>query len=494
MKSYIKRTTFESIDVDRFNVKVWDGSSWQPINYKASVYNGAEWKKMNGSDLIFRFGALSDTHIQYNTGEEDFANACNYLKEQGADFAIMCGDLTSNGTDEELAQYASYVSTYAQGLPIYAVSGNHEGYRSGVEERIEAYTGHPLYYSFMVGDDIFIAMGTRANSEGSLFNAEQVFWLHNLLEQNRNKRAFVFFHVRPQDACGNVNNIYTMDIWGGVEADFVERYLKHYKNAVLFHGHSHLKLELAERYGTSANIDTIFGRASIHVPSLTVPRDGGQLDTSAGRRELYAKSEGYLVDVYPNKIVLHGFELADYDSANTGFNAGDYTRHNGDLYKALVDIPAHETWNPAHWSRSTSEFIAEYEIDTTPTEIPAWEVPYVTTDAEFRNVSNWQIGSIMTSGYYQDYDNPNNFRSPYVKLESGKTYTLQYRPTDFGFNGNRVYFYDTLGHGIGTVNAGGGTVINNIMPTGTAYWRIRPYGGENNEGLQYVGAYGFTIT
>jgi hypothetical protein len=59
-----------------------------------------------------------------------------------------------------------------------------------------------------------------------------------------------------------------------------------------------------QRYGDNANIDKYFGSWSVHIPSLSVPRD---VDLSGGGYStIYADSEGYVVDVYENGIHLRG--------------------------------------------------------------------------------------------------------------------------------------------------------------------------------------------
>ena len=139
---------------------------------------------------------------------------------------------------------------------------------------------------------------------GTLFTSAELQWLYETLEANRNKRCFVFQHVRPQDGCGNTYGIYSLDIWGGSEQTVFESLMTHYKNAHHFHGHSHLKFYL--QYGSDiANIDHIFGGWSIHIPSLTVPRDG-DVSGASSRKEIYSDSEGYVVDVYPDGIHLRG--------------------------------------------------------------------------------------------------------------------------------------------------------------------------------------------
>lgn len=255
---------------------------------------------------LYSFGALSDIHLQYDTAQADFQRALTYLNEtEDVVFTCIAGDLTSSGSDSDLTQYKTYVDTYSADTPVYAVSGNHENYRgTDLPDVIEQYTGHPLYYSFTHGSDVFIMLGIKGDSAGNLFTTAELQWFYETLEANRNKRCFVFHHVRPQDGCGNAFGIYNYDIWGGTEQTVFESLMHHYKNAHQFHGHSHLKFYL--QYGSDiANIDHIFGGWSIHIPSLAVPRDGDASGASS-RKEVYADSEGYVVDVYENGIHLRG--------------------------------------------------------------------------------------------------------------------------------------------------------------------------------------------
>ena len=290
---------------------------------------------------LYSFGALSDVHIQYDTAKTDFQKALTYLnKTEDVEFICICGDLTANGANAELTEYKNYVDTYSPDTPVYAISGNHESYRgSDLPNVIEQYTGHPLYYSFTHGEDVFIMVGIKSSSEGSLFTTEELQWLYETLEINRNKRCFVFHHVRPQDGCGNTFGIYNYDIWGGTEATIFESLMHHYKNAHQFHGHSHLKFYL--QYGSDiANIDHIFGGWSIHVPSLAVPRDGDPSGASS-RKEVYSDSEGYVIDVYENGIHLRGRDfvqgeflpIASYwlDTTLQTVEANTYTDNTGTI-------------------------------------------------------------------------------------------------------------------------------------------------------------------
>ena len=51
------------------------------------------------------------------------------------------------------------------------------------------------------------------------------------------------------------------------------------------------------------------GYRSVHIPSLSVPRD--IIDDSI--TFIYAESEGYIVDVYDNYIILNGKDFIDND-------------------------------------------------------------------------------------------------------------------------------------------------------------------------------------
>lgn len=260
----------------------------------------------NERKKLYSFGALSDVHITYDTAKADFQKALSYFNEtEDVDFICIAGDLTADGINSELEQYKTYVDTYSKSTPVYAISGNHESHRgSDLPNVIEQYTGHPLYYSFTQGNDVFIMLGVKGDSSGNLFTTDELQWLYETLEANRNKRCFVFHHVRPQDGCGNAFGIYAYDIWGGTEQTVFESLMHHYKNAHQFHGHSHLKFYL--QYGSDvANIDHIFGGWSIHIPSLSVPRDGDPSGASS-RTEVYADSEGYVIDVYEDGIHLRG--------------------------------------------------------------------------------------------------------------------------------------------------------------------------------------------
>lgn len=288
----------------------------------------------------YSFGALSDVHIVYDTASDDFKRALIYL-DNDADvaFTCVCGDLTENGSATQLQQYKNAVDAYSGNTPVYAIAGNHEATTEyNTTERIQPYTGQPLYYSFTHGDDVFIMVGEYRWNADYLLSNEELQWLYETLEANRNRRCFVFFHVFPWGDSGNANGIYTSNLFTGKPGSVFQSLMQHYKNVTLFHGHSHIKFYMQEK-DPKANYSDALGFRSVHIPSLAVPRDDANGDGTY--ENVYADSEGYVVDVYADGIHLRGRDfvrgeflpIASYwlDTTLQTIPAGTYTDSTGTI-------------------------------------------------------------------------------------------------------------------------------------------------------------------
>lgn len=303
----------------------------------------------NMGNKLYSFGAISDVHINMSTSESDLTRAITFFKSIGTAFVCCAGDLTNSGTLEQLTTYKGLIDS-----SVHNVTGNHDWWghlqSSGTPitaENYEALMGEPLYYSFTQGNDVYIMFGMASantyDTNGGIFTDEQLQWLYETLEANRNKRCFLFQHIFPSNStkcCGNAYNLYGIEpMWGGTDGIVFESLLRHYKNVILFHGHSHIIYELqtkVEEY--PANYDKYFGIHSIHLPSVTQPRimsgDGTAEKQSAG-------SQGCVVDVYANHIILRGrdFEaekflpIATYclDTTLQTVEAGTYTDSTGTI-------------------------------------------------------------------------------------------------------------------------------------------------------------------
>ena len=260
----------------------------------------------NPAKKLYSFGALSDVHVVYDTAADDFKRALTYLNDnEHVAFTCVCGDLTDNGTAAQLAQYKAIVDSHSPYTPVYAVAGNHEYYSTTSSAFLSDYTGQPLYYVFEHQGDLFVMLGVVSGNEGSLFADGELDWFEDVLADNASrKRIFVFQHVLGAETSGDVLGIYPYTkLRTNAESVRFKNIIKAHPNVIWFHGHSHMKFSL-QKYGDIANYDKELGCHSIHIPSLSVPRDVNASGT--GFATIYAESEGYIVDVYENGIHLRG--------------------------------------------------------------------------------------------------------------------------------------------------------------------------------------------
>ena len=309
--------------------------------------------KQSDDEKNYSFLAVSDVHITYHTANEDFQRALTFAENADCKFTCVCGDLTETGVASELEQYKTTVDNYAKTKPVYAMSGNHE---TGVEEmtfdKLIPYTRYPLFYSFGVDcqgnkvaedlaktpfaydnnvKDIYIMVGYAGNGSYSGWSSpyfvtvEEIQWIYETLEANRNKRVFIFNHVYPyQDGVGDADRLYNANYWSTSDNSIGQAFislLKHYKNTILFHGHSHLRYYL-QSIDRMANYSDLFGYRSVHISSLAVPRDR----TNEGGRytNVFAESEGYVIDVYDNHIILNARDFIDNEKDGHIIPLGTY--------------------------------------------------------------------------------------------------------------------------------------------------------------------------
>ena len=325
-----------------------------PPGTKSIVVSNGEGKKVVRIPLggltppkgqpLYSFGLVSDIHLydkehSWVTWDPNtkFDNALSYFEEQGCAMCIVCGDLTQTGfyvkdddSDEaevphlDEGQMAKYQEIcHKHSIPVYELAGNHECYHEQpITQNIdkwEACTGKGmLSYAVPHGDDLFILLGQPRGQD--VMSDDDFQWFQQVLEENREKRCFVFVHSYIEEDSGDPgdkreNSIF--ETWPH-KAAFVEL-LRSYPNVILFHGHSHMKFECQGFYGSdevdpadqetfkAANYTEKNGFKSVHIPSLSRPRD---IDLKTGKTP-YADGEaqGYIVDVYEDFIVLNGMDL-----------------------------------------------------------------------------------------------------------------------------------------------------------------------------------------
>ena len=278
----------------------------------------------HSGEKLYSFGLLSDIHIWKVEpswkGNTKFDNALAYLQDQGCVFCAHCGDITQTGLYDEgdtttlvptqFEIYKTICDKYT--IPVYGICGNHENYVVAITNNLtelKQYTGTDLYYTVEQGDDLFIFIGQPSYKE--VMGDDALQWLEETLAENQSRRCFVFIHSYIEEDSGDAvdyreNSVF--DDWGTTKTNAFMEVMRQYPNAILFHGHSHMKFECQE-YDVTANYTERNGFKSVHVPSVGKPRDVDLTDGTTP--EDMTASEGYIVDVYDDCIVLNGWDFVN---------------------------------------------------------------------------------------------------------------------------------------------------------------------------------------
>lgn len=346
--------------------------SFETVNTLKAVLNSANRKTgKNHTDItsaiqalcdgytpkapIYSFGLVSDIHLQYVTGISDFQRALAYFDRLNIPFTCVCGDLTWAGTMVNTDKYttewkgglADYKAVKGDRL-VYAIGGNHECYTATYDETAQAWTSvdtgldiasfrentgcepfytvssdpddevsHNVYCPTLPDTDVFIMLSIKESAAPNLFftaddGEDEFAWLQNTMEANKEKRCFVFFHEHDNlDLTADPFGKYPYGISESTEQGraFIEL-MRRYPNAIWFHGHTHNTFE-ADHYSVATA--TARGYKSVNIPSLQGPRkfsEGGNFTTLI--------SEGYIVDVYPNHLVLRALDFNTVNADGTG--------------------------------------------------------------------------------------------------------------------------------------------------------------------------------
>ncbi len=275
----------------------------------------------------YSVGIVADVHFAHVntvawTPHTKFDNALTYFESKGCAFCCNAGDMTQTGFYTEsnpntlhTYQFEQYKQICdAHSIPVYELCGNHESYVKSITNNVTElakYAGAEMYYSVTQGNDVYLFL-SQPNATTPMTD-EALQWCYETLEANRNKRCFIFVH--PYLDSGNVNSVYGNDVfsWWGIKTTAFKNLLKHYKNAILFHGHSHFRFE-EQALDDTANYNESTGFRSVHIPSLGRPAyvvDG----TRGGDDSL---SFGYLMDVYVDCIVLNGMDFINNECVPLG--------------------------------------------------------------------------------------------------------------------------------------------------------------------------------
>lgn len=374
-------------------------------------------------ERLYRFGLLSDVHNQSNQTAEPTADLQRALEffnnKESVAFTCICGDITQNGTAAELAIYQNNVATKSPNTPVYTCTGNHDCTSSGLNEsNWTTYTGHEKNFVFTHQNDVFIFFSMTywsLGESGTPYSDSDINWLEQQLQENVDKRVFIFTHLFFPTRAGNLNDIYPAGNWlGGNQLVRLQRLNDTYRNAIWFSGHSHWKWYL-QKYQDRANIYKENCGWCVHVPSCASPIDSD----GSTRVSMPLESEGAIVDVYENYIDIRAMDLKN------------------ELY-----IP-----------------IAHYRLSTLEED-----------NYESVNKLVWEAGGIDSSTGV-DNGESTNWRTKYLVYNEGSTYAIE---TYEQLISLRVFFYDLDKTFISRTDYIETVGLTNLeIPENTAFIRIR---------------------
>ena len=340
------------------------------------------------------FGLISDMHVDGSGGSsseanDDFVRALKYFDSKQVDMNILTGDAVNNGLLVDLEKFKSLKGS-STNVPLYVCRGNHDTYNDcNVDNFTNYIEENGLHFEKEIKGDKYLFIGLNAEDFTNPFRRDSMEWLKTKLEEYKNQRVFLMQHVFVGET-GNIAGLYPhsdgFDMTEGTcSKEFVDLVSK-YRNVIMFTGHSHLDFEL-QRLGENANValrtKTLCHR--VHTPSTSKPRknDSNTEDIPDNTYTYREGSQGYLVDVYDDYIVLHGI----------------------DFKKGLL-LP-----------------YAQYILDTTPILIEDDN----NTSYEHKllsEITSFSLGSLSSSG--EDRDSSSSYRTDFIELNEcdNKTFIL----------------------------------------------------------------------
>lgn len=292
------------------------------------------------TQLMYKFGVLSDIHlyveglshndtIKNYDNNNNFKKAIDFMIEREIEDVYITGDIGytawPGGYDsncvKELEKYANILQEKGQWqlnkeeeiyYPYHPVTGNHDSKQT--DENWKTYTGHDKNFVIEKDGDVFIGLslpdGGSSKTPYNILDAggNLTGFIKEKLEEYAGRRIFLFMHYPIPGFSGLYFESTAYDYYGFSEDSNEDNKLLSKilstRNAVVFHGHTHLQFEFEEKcpeinasYFSNKNV------ALMHVPSCGYPRGNDEKPITSG------KSQGYVVEVYTDGVKIIGADF-----------------------------------------------------------------------------------------------------------------------------------------------------------------------------------------
>ena len=297
-----------------------------------AVYDIPSSKITTGKKL-YTFANYSDIQLDCSTSSypysiQNWNNALEFASAQGADFMVTAGDnVNSSSTSGQKLEWDVFEKTLADSSycnPVYEAVGNHELWpgvaggtstfvqNSGVDNSAETIAQNKSYYEVTENGDHYIFMALEGGfypDRVEEFSDEQLDWVEGLIKKysGDGHNIFVIEHspFKSYGAGDNIDKPYYDIPLSDAQSSTVrlKGIFEKYKDVIFISGHTHIAL--AEQYNYSDNNGT--SCQMIHDSSVGGSRTivNGALNKNYSQ----SRSEGYIVDVYEDKLVFKGANL-----------------------------------------------------------------------------------------------------------------------------------------------------------------------------------------
>lgn len=315
------------------------------------IFDIPEEKRADRGELIYSFGSISDLHFNRyeldggkDVAESTFARALTFFDNADVSLVAMPGDISTDGEKEAFMAFNNISSDF--NFPVYTTTGNHDLHAKYEKENWLSYMNTGVYgekkaegiinvadngldfvYEEPSSGDIFIFLNQTSNGYGMLFNAllesSQLDWLEAQLETHKDKSVYLFFHTfltkaksNPMNGTGNLQNelgwSYPLFYTPGASDEVrLRKLLRENDNVTFFNGHSHWAYHM-QSLNPDLNISKNGedGATFVHVSSVSSPRITGDYQVLWEGTDP-TMSEGYLIEVYEDEIVLYGVDFVN---------------------------------------------------------------------------------------------------------------------------------------------------------------------------------------
>lgn len=174
-----------------------------PTRQDVPTASKEKYPRLPYSERSFSFAVLGDSRpaAPLLPQPNNFLKLIDQINEEKPAFVIHTGDVVAGGTRKSalyIRQYKDFLSTIAKLRVSYHLApGNHDIENRSGQKAFKQILNRELYYSFDHNDSHFIILNTDTPGEAGRIGADQLNWLKEDLERNKDDRhIFVAMH-RP---------------------------------------------------------------------------------------------------------------------------------------------------------------------------------------------------------------------------------------------------------------------------------------------------------